>query len=64
MPSFAKKFVGDEIKIVQRETWTSATAADLHVSIPGKPGEHARHRSRSASHGDGTDRDRAPATSR
>ena len=25
IPSFAKKFVGDEINIVQTETWTSAT---------------------------------------
>lgn len=39
IPSFAKKFVGDEIRIVQTETWTSAAAADLHVTIPGKPGE-------------------------
>jgi hypothetical protein len=39
IPSFAKKFVGDEIRIVQTETWSSETAADLHVTIPGKPGE-------------------------
>lgn len=39
IPSFAKKFVGDEIDIVQREEWTSADAAELHVTIPGKPGE-------------------------
>ena len=39
IPGFAKKFVGDEISIVQEETWSSPDAADLHVTIPGKPGE-------------------------
>jgi hypothetical protein len=39
IPSFAKKFVGDEIRIVQTEIWSSETRADLHVTIPGKPGE-------------------------
>src|ERR1044072_8578848 len=39
IPGFAKKFVGDEINIVQREEWCTAEAADLHVTIPGKPGE-------------------------
>ena len=39
IPSFARSFVGDEIVIVQRETWTSPTAADVELSIPGKPGE-------------------------
>lgn len=39
VPSFARKFVGDEIPIHQEETWTSDTEADLHVTIPGKPGE-------------------------
>lgn len=39
VPSFAKKFVGDEIPIIQTETWTSATHADVHVTIPGKPGD-------------------------
>ena len=39
LPSFAKKLVGDEIRIVQRETWTDGTHADVHVSIPGRPGE-------------------------
>jgi len=39
IPGFAKKFVGDEINIVQREEWSTAEAADLHVTIPGKPGE-------------------------
>jgi hypothetical protein len=39
IPSFAKKFVGDEIVIVQTETWTSAHGADVELAIPGKPGE-------------------------
>ena len=39
VPSFAKKFVGAETNIVQTETWTSATHGDIHVTIPGKPGQ-------------------------
>jgi hypothetical protein len=39
IPSFARKFVGDEIQIVQEETWTSANHADMLVTIPGKPGD-------------------------
>jgi hypothetical protein len=39
LPSFATKIVGDEIAIIQRETWTSPDHADVEVSIPGKPGE-------------------------
>src|SRR3954451_5301667 len=39
IPGFAKKFVGDEINIVQREEWSSPAAADLRVTIPGKPGD-------------------------
>jgi hypothetical protein len=39
IPGFAKKFVGDEINIVAREEWTAVDRADLHVTIPGKPGE-------------------------
>jgi hypothetical protein len=38
IPSFAKKFVGDEIEIVQTETWVDETRADVEVTIPGKPG--------------------------
>ena len=38
VPSFAKKFVGDEIRIVQRERWRDTTNADLDIEIPGKPG--------------------------
>lgn len=39
LPGFAKKFVGDQINLVQREAWTSADHADLKVTIPGKPGQ-------------------------
>ena len=38
IPSFARKFIGDEVRIVQRETWDSVTGAGLVVEIPGKPG--------------------------
>lgn len=39
LPGFAQKFVGDEITIVQTETWTSPTSCDVELAIPGKPGE-------------------------
>jgi hypothetical protein len=39
IPSFAKKLVGDEIRFVQVETWSSPSSADIDVTIPGKPGE-------------------------
>jgi uncharacterized protein YndB with AHSA1/START domain len=39
LPSFATKLVGDEIRIVQEETWTGPTHADVKVTIPGRPGE-------------------------
>jgi hypothetical protein len=39
LPSFAKKFVGEEINIVQQESWTSQEVADVRVTIPGKPGD-------------------------
>ena len=39
IPGFAKKFVGDEIRIVQEETWGSPTRGDITVAIPGKPGQ-------------------------
>ena len=38
IPSFAKKFVGDEIQIVQREQWKGGSGASLKIEIPGKPG--------------------------
>lgn len=39
IPSFAQKIVGERIQIVQREDWADAHAADLDVSMPGKPGQ-------------------------
>ena len=39
IPGFARKFVGDEINIVQTEDWTSREKGNIHVAIPGKPGE-------------------------
>ena len=39
LPSFATKLVGDQIRIVQQETWTDGRHADVEVTIPGKPGE-------------------------
>jgi hypothetical protein len=39
VPGFAKKFVGSEVDIRQAETWTSPEHGDIHVTIPGKPGE-------------------------
>ena len=43
IPSFARKFVGDEIQIVQTESWGSADRADVTVTIPGKPGDMTGH---------------------
>lgn len=40
IPSFASRFVGDEIRIVQRESW-AGTSAELAIEIPGKPGTFA-----------------------
>src|SRR3990170_8556369 len=39
VPSFARKFVGASIDLVQREEWISPTEARFEVTIPGKPGE-------------------------
>lgn len=39
VPSFARKLVGDELNIIQAESWSSPTNGTLQVSIPGKPGE-------------------------
>ena len=39
IPSFAAKFVGDEITIVQEEQWRSPDRGDIVVTIPGKPGD-------------------------
>ncbi len=41
IPSFARKFVGEEINIVQEESWSTPTEGDVTASIPGKPGEMA-----------------------
>lgn len=38
IPSFAKRVVGEEMRIVQRESWTDASSASLSISMPGKPG--------------------------
>jgi hypothetical protein len=38
VPSFAKKLAGDEIPIVQAETW-SGSEAQVLITIPGKPGD-------------------------
>lgn len=39
IPGFARKFVGEEINIVQTEDWLTPAKGDIHVAIPGKPGE-------------------------
>jgi hypothetical protein len=39
IPGFARKFVGDEINLVQTESWFDAENARVEVLIPGKPGE-------------------------
>jgi hypothetical protein len=39
VPSFAKRFVGDETNIVQREIWSTPQLGDITVTIPGKPGD-------------------------
>lgn len=37
IPGFAKKFVGDELRIVQTERWDGPLGA-ISVAVPGKPG--------------------------
>jgi hypothetical protein len=39
IPGFARKFVGDEIELVQTEYWSDIENARIEVSIPGKPGQ-------------------------
>ena len=39
IPSFAQKLVGNEIRFVQEESWSSPSGADIRVTIPGKPGD-------------------------
>ena len=41
IPGFARKFVGDEIRIVQTEDWTTPAKGNLHLTLPGKPAEMA-----------------------
>jgi Protein of unknown function (DUF2505) len=38
VPSYARKVIGDEIRIVQRETWTDPSGGTLTIELPGKPG--------------------------
>ena len=39
IPSFAQRLVGNEIRFVQEESWPSPSGADIHVTMPGKPGD-------------------------
>jgi hypothetical protein len=41
IPGFARKFVGEEINLIQTESWFDAENARVEVVIPGKPGEMA-----------------------
>lgn len=52
IPSFAQRLVGHEIRFVQEESWSSPSAADLHVTIPGKPGDMTGTTSLTQSGGD------------
>ncbi len=38
LPGFARKFVGDEINLVQSEQWSDLDKGTVDVVIPGKPG--------------------------
>ena len=53
IPSYAKRFVGDEIEIVQREAWADSTSARLTVDLPGKPAQFSGDLALTAD-GDGT----------
>jgi hypothetical protein len=39
IPAFAQRLVGSEIRFVQEESWSSPSASDIRVTIPGKPGD-------------------------
>jgi hypothetical protein len=39
IPGFARKFVGDEIQLVQTERWSDLENGRVDVVIPGKPGQ-------------------------
>lgn len=43
VPSVAKKFLGEEITIVQQEDWASDDEAEVTVSIPGQPARATGH---------------------
>lgn len=51
VPGFAKKFVGEEVNIVQREIWTTPVLGDITVTIPGKPGDMSGTARISEAHG-------------
>jgi hypothetical protein len=59
-PGAARKVIGDSVETVQHEEWTSADAAKLDISIPGKPG-HLRGRITLVDNGDGTSTERFDA---
>lgn len=56
LPSFATKLVGQEIRIVQVESWRTTEQADVEITIPGKPGEMAGTATLSESDGRTTER--------
>jgi hypothetical protein len=39
IPSFAQKLVGNEIRFIREESWTSPSGADVQVIIPDKPAD-------------------------
>ena len=39
IPGFARKFVGDEINLIQTEQWSDIETGSVEVVIPGKPGQ-------------------------
>jgi hypothetical protein len=39
IPGFAKKFVGEEINLVQTQRWSEIENGTVEVVIPGKPGQ-------------------------
>jgi hypothetical protein len=51
VPSFAKKFVGDDTNVVQREIWSTPQLGDITVTIPGKPGDMSGTARISEAHG-------------
>jgi hypothetical protein len=39
LPGFAQRIVGAHVNIVQTESWTAGSHAEITVTVPGKPGE-------------------------